>query len=76
MGFGENLLRIRKERGIRQMALARELGVTQQMISGYEKGLSVPKLEILVRMADYFDISLDKIVGRDFPAGAGDDVRG
>jgi len=63
--FGENLTRLRKERGIRQTALAEELGVTQQMISGYEKGIATPTLELLIQIADFFEISLDELVGRE-----------
>ena len=63
MSFGKNLERIRKTRKVSQAALGEELGLTQQMISSYEKGISSPNVEILVKIADYFHVSLDVLVG-------------
>jgi len=66
--FGENLTRIRKEKQMRQAGLAKELGVTQQMISGYEKGIATPTLDVLIQIADIFDVTLDELVGREYGA--------
>ena len=40
--------------------------VKQSSINRYEQGQSAPSLETLVRYADYFDVSLDDLVGRDW----------
>lgn len=63
MSFGRNLERIRKERKINQTELGLELGLTQQMVSSYEKGISSPNVEILIKLADYFQISIDELIG-------------
>ncbi|ROR31869.1 DNA-binding XRE family transcriptional regulator [Mobilisporobacter senegalensis] len=63
MSFGKNLERIRKDRKVSQAALGIELGLTQQMISSYEKGTSSPNVEILIKIADYFNVSIDTLVG-------------
>ncbi len=63
MSFGNNLERIRKEHKISQSKLGCALGITQQMISSYEKNISSPNIESLVRLADYFHISVDDLIG-------------
>lgn len=63
MSFGRNLERIRKNRKVSQATLGEELGLTQQMISSYEKDTSSPNIEILTKIADYFNISIDNLVG-------------
>lgn len=61
MSFGKNLERLRRDRKISQSALGEMLNLTQQMISSYEKDASSPNLEILCRLADYFNISIDTL---------------
>ena len=63
MAFGENLERIRKAQKVSQKQLGNALGITQQMISSYEKGFSAPNMDILLQIAEYFNISLDDLVG-------------
>lgn len=63
MSFGRNLERIRKDKKVSQATLGEELGLTQQMISSYEKGTSSPNVEILKKIADYFNVSIDTLVG-------------
>ncbi|BBF44755.1 hypothetical protein lbkm_3489 [Lachnospiraceae bacterium KM106-2] len=63
MSFGSNLERIRKDKKISQAKLGIALGLTQQMISSYEKDLSSPNIEVLTKIADYFNVSIDFLVG-------------
>ena len=63
MNFGTNLERIRKERKISQAELAKELGLTQQVVSGYETGKCYPNLEAVGKIADIFQVSIDTLVG-------------
>lgn len=51
MTFGENIKRIRKEKGMSQQALGEKLGVKQQTIAQYEKIQEMPKLETVRRIA-------------------------
>ncbi|MDF2800944.1 MAG: transcriptional regulator [Anaerocolumna sp.] len=63
MSFGNNLEKIRKEHKISQSKLGCALGITQQMISSYEKNISSPNIESLIRLADYFHVSVDELIG-------------
>lgn len=63
MQFGMNLERIRKDKKVSQATLAKALGLTQQVISGYEKGKCCPNLEVVGKIADYFEVSIDTLAG-------------
>lgn len=65
MSFGKNLEIIRKERKISQSKLGSALGITQQMISSYEKDVSSPNIESLVKIADFFQVSIDSLIGHE-----------
>ena len=52
---------LREKRGIIQEILAAELGITQQMLSKYEK--DVIKVDILKRLAEYFNVTTDYLLG-------------
>ncbi|MGB9780652.1 helix-turn-helix domain-containing protein [Caldanaerobacter sp.] len=55
---------LRAEKGISQNELAKALGLTQQAISAYENGLREPDLETLQKIADFFNVSIDYLLGR------------
>lgn len=59
-----NLAAIRKQKGISQVELAKHLGVVRSTICQYEKEKNEPDLKMLVKIADYFDISVDELLGR------------
>lgn len=63
MTFGVNLERMRKDKHLSQKQLGDALGLTQQMISSYEKGSSAPNMDVLLKIAKYFHKSLDSLVG-------------
>lgn len=58
------LKKIRKEKGISQLKLAMDLNTNQNTISRYETGEREPGINELIKIADYFDISIDYLVGR------------
>lgn len=61
---------LRKERGISQKNAAAELGVSQALLSHYEKGIRECGLDFLVKAADYYNVSCDYLLGRSpEPAG-------
>lgn len=64
MIFCERLHALRTGRGLKQQELAEELGISLRAYRYYEQGEREPQLSVLVRMADYFDLSLDELVGR------------
>ena len=55
--------KLRAEKNISQQKLADEIGVTRQSISLFEKGERDPKLETLIKLADYFDVSVGYLQG-------------
>ena len=62
--FSENLISFRKENKISQQTLANKVGVTQQCISEWEKGNMEPTLSNLIKLADFFETSIDYLAGR------------
>ena len=63
MTLGQNICRLRTERGLSQGDLADALGVSRQSISKWETDASTPELEKLRRLSELFHISLDALVG-------------
>lgn len=62
--FASRLKELRAKHKINQTVLADLLSVSQRQISYYEKGEDTPPLASLIILADYFDVSLDYLVGR------------
>lgn len=67
-GIGKELKNIRELNGYSQSALAEATGISQQKISYYESGKHSPPIEFCIRLADFYGITLDELVGRDMPA--------
>ena len=61
--FAERLRDLRVERGLKQSALAEALGTTQRRISYWETGKVEPDLISLCKIAEFFSVSLDYLVG-------------
>ena len=62
--FPRVLSLLRKEKGISQKDAAKELGVSQALLSHYEKGIRECGLEFLIRAADFYGVSADYLLGR------------
>lgn len=60
------LKELRKEVGKTQKEIAEFLNVSQASYQNYEVGITEPSLESLCKLADYYQVSLDSIVGRQF----------
>lgn len=60
----ENLKKIREKRNINQLKIAMDIGITQESISKYETGNAFPSKEILIKLADYFNCSIDYLLNR------------
>ena len=58
--IGQFLRECRKEKGITQEQLAEMLGVTNRSVSRWENGSNLPDLDILIEMADYYDVERTK----------------
>ena len=63
--IGENILQKRKERGITQEELAEFMMVTKASVSKWETGQSHPDILLLPKLATFFNISVDELIGYD-----------
>lgn len=54
---------LRKKRGLMQQRLASELGITQQMLSKYERDVTLIKVDVLKKIAKYFNVTTDYLLG-------------
>ena len=61
--FADNLKILRKTKGYTQEELASKLKVVRQTVSKWEKGLSVPDAELLLKIADEFEVSVSELLG-------------
>ena len=59
MMLAENIRMYRKKRRLTQEQLAADLGVTSGAVYKWEANLSVPELNMIIEIADYFDMSVD-----------------
>lgn len=64
MELSDALKRFRKNLGITQKQAAVGAGVAERLYQSYEYGKVVPSATVLIALADYFDVSLDYLVGR------------
>lgn len=62
--FNRIITLLRKEKGVTQKQAAEALGVSQALLSHYEKGIRECGLEFVVRVADYYGVSCDYLLGR------------
>ena len=63
--FGQLLGTLRRERNLSQSKVAKDLGISQALLSHYENGAREPKLDFVIKICDYYDISVDYVLGRD-----------
>lgn len=62
--YKESLKYHREKANLSQRQLAKEVGIQQGNISRYESGETIPNIEVCIRLADFYGISLDELVGR------------
>ena len=59
------LKELRVQEGVSQKELAKDLNMSAGNLCDWEKGRTEPDIERLIRLADYFDVSLDYLMGRE-----------
>lgn len=59
-----NLLNLRKQHNKTQKELAEYLNTKHQTYGAYEKGINEPNINTLIKLADYYNVSIDYLVGR------------
>jgi transcriptional regulator with XRE-family HTH domain len=62
--FSERLKALRLEKNITQRVVATYLNITDTAYGFYEQGKNYPNMDVLIKLADYFEVSLDYLVGR------------
>ncbi|MGN1410645.1 MAG: helix-turn-helix transcriptional regulator [Eubacteriales bacterium] len=68
LNIARNLKKYRKERDITQEALAKELGISAQSVSKWERGEGYPDIELLPNLANHLNITVDELLGNDSAA--------
>ena len=63
--LNEQIRELRNIRGISQIQLANKLGVTKQSVSNSENDNILPSIEMLVKIANFFEVSTDYLLGLD-----------
>ena len=68
--LGKQIKMLRTIRGWTQEEFGKRLGVSKVTVSSYEHGLRVPNVEMLNKLADLFEVTVDYLLGRDETCGA------
>ena len=68
--FSEHLKSIRKSKKLTQKQVADGIGVVERAYQRYERNERKPSFEKLIALADFFDVSLDYLVGREWGENA------
>ena len=63
--FGQRLSRLRKEKGITKNDIANKVSVTSQAVSKWEQDQATPDIDILIKLSEIFDVTLDVLLGKD-----------
>lgn len=59
-----NLKKLRKEKGLTQISLQMKTGIEQALLSKFENGERIPPTDTLIRLADFYEVSMDYIMCR------------
>lgn len=65
MNIGENIRRIRKEKGWTMKKLGEEIGISEQGIGNYERGDREPNIETIKKISEALDVPIQEIIGED-----------
>ncbi len=64
MLIAERIKELRSELGLTQSQLAKAVGVSQKAVDYWERGINEPKATYICRMAEFFNVSADYLLGR------------
>lgn len=64
MSFSERIIELKKTKNLLQKDIANAINITVRNYQRYEKGEQQPTLPVVIKLADYFNISIDYLVGR------------
>lgn len=64
MDFGDNMMLIRKKKGLSQADLGKMIGTSGDVIGRYERGDITPSIEVVSKIADALEVSVDYLIGK------------
>lgn len=64
MEFHEKIRQLRQEKGETQVQAAQDIGITDRQYQRFEAGKQKPGFDVLIAIADHFEVSLDYLTGR------------
>jgi transcriptional regulator with XRE-family HTH domain len=64
MTFGEHIMLLRKQKGLSQADLGKTIGTSGDIVGRYERNIMSPSIEVIIKMADALEVSLDYLVGK------------
>ncbi len=64
MNLGENMMLLRKKKKLSQSALGKEIGTSGDVVGRYERGDMTPSVEVVSKIADALDTSIDYLIGK------------
>ena len=71
MYLNTNLSFLRENKALTQLEIAGEVGLSQKVVSTYERGVREPSLKNLIKIAEYFSVSIDDLLLKDLrPQGS------
>lgn len=63
--FRERIKELRAERGLSLMDVQKRTGISNQNICRWENGQAVPSIESCIKLAEFYDVTLDQLTGRE-----------
>lgn len=64
MSLGKKIKKLREEKGIRQEDIGKLFNVSKSAVSQWENDIRTPDMGIIIKLADFFDVSTDYLLGR------------
>lgn len=63
LNIGERIIQLRKQQNLSQDELAKKAGVSRTIIGNYERNTNTPSIEVLLKLAKVFNVSVDYLIG-------------
>ena len=63
LNIGERITQLRKQQSLSQDELAKKAGVSRTIIGNYERNANTPSIEVLLKLAKVFNVSVDFLIG-------------
>jgi transcriptional regulator with XRE-family HTH domain len=64
MTIGEHIMLLRKQKGLSQADLGKTIGTSGDIVGRYERNIMSPSIEVIIKMADALEVSIDYLVGK------------